>query len=77
MVLGPPGTHPHALSDKAWEELFEKEKRVHFSFHGYAIELMGLLFGRKGLERVSIEGYREEGTTTTPLAVSSLLPFDD
>jgi xylulose-5-phosphate/fructose-6-phosphate phosphoketolase len=71
MVLGPPGSHPHALSDQAFANLFTLDKPVHFSFHGYAIELKGLLFGRPNLDRVNIEGYQEEGTTTTPLAVST------
>lgn len=29
-------------------------------------EIKGLLFGRPNLERVSIECYKEEGSTTTP-----------
>lgn len=70
MVLGPAGSHPHALDDKAFEDLFTVDKRIHFNFHGYSVELKGLLFGRPNLNRISVEGYQEEGTTTTPLAVS-------
>jgi len=69
MVLGPLGSHPHALSNEAFADLFTPDKPVHFSFHGYAIELKGLLFGRPNLDRTNIQGYQEEGTTTTPLAV--------
>jgi len=69
MVLGPSGTHPHALSDAAFNDLFTSDKHVHFNFHGYPIELQGLLFGRRCAYRVSMEGYQEEGTTTTPLAM--------
>lgn len=58
MVLGSHGTHPHALSDEAFEELFTPDKRVHFNFHGYPIELQGLLFGRRSLQRISVEGYQ-------------------
>ncbi|KAF7327423.1 putative phosphoketolase [Mycena kentingensis (nom. inval.)] len=61
------GGHPHALSDEAFDALFTSSKPVHFNYHGYPIELKGLLFGRPRLDRVSIEGYREEGTTTSPL----------
>jgi xylulose-5-phosphate/fructose-6-phosphate phosphoketolase len=71
MVLGPLD-HPHALSADAFADLFTLDKPVHFSFHGYAIELKGLLFGRPNLDRINIEGYQEEGTTTTPLAVRRL-----
>ncbi|KAJ7220120.1 phosphoketolase [Mycena pura] len=59
-------SHPHALSDDAFAALFTRDKPVHFNYHGYPIELQGLLFGRRGVDRVSIEGYREEGTTTSP-----------
>ncbi|KAI9457143.1 hypothetical protein F5148DRAFT_353838 [Russula earlei] len=38
---------------------------LHINFHG-PIELKGLLFGRSHLESVTIDGYREEGTTTSP-----------
>ena len=70
MILGAFGTHPHALTEEAFETLFTKDKPIHFNYHGYPIELKGLLFGRPNLERVSIEGYREEGTTTSPFDVS-------
>lgn len=43
---------------------------IYFLKHGYPIELKGLLFGRPQLDRISIEGYNEEGTTTTPFDVS-------
>jgi xylulose-5-phosphate/fructose-6-phosphate phosphoketolase len=69
MVLGPPDSHPHALCESAFDDLFTPDKPVHFSFHGYAIELKGLLFGRPNPDRINIQGYQEEGTTTTPLAV--------
>jgi xylulose-5-phosphate/fructose-6-phosphate phosphoketolase len=57
MVLGPHGSHPHALSDAEFETMFTRDKWVHFNYHGYPIELKGLLFGRPGLDRVSIEGF--------------------
>ncbi|CAL1716765.1 unnamed protein product [Somion occarium] len=75
MILGPQGSHPHALEDTDWDALFTGDgesdgkgrRYIHFNYHGYPVELKGLLFGRQGLERVTIEGYREEGTTTTAL----------
>ena len=36
---------------------------------GYPTELQGLLFHRPNLDRVSINGYDEEGTTTTPFSM--------
>jgi xylulose-5-phosphate/fructose-6-phosphate phosphoketolase len=69
MILSATGSHPHALSDEAFDTLFTADKPIHFNYHGYPIELKGLLFGRPRLDRVSIEGYREEGTTTSPFDV--------
>jgi len=67
MILSPERLHPHALSEEDFESLFTKDRAVHINYHGYPAELRGLLFGRPRLEgRVSIEGYQEEGTTTTP-----------
>lgn len=56
MILGPHGSHPHALSDIDFEALFTKDRPVHFNYHGYPNEVKGLLFGRPGLERITIEG---------------------
>ncbi|KAF5359300.1 hypothetical protein D9756_003216 [Leucocoprinus leucothites] len=68
MILSHSGTHPHALDEEQFNMLFTKDRPVHFNYHGYSIELQGLLFGRPGLmERCTIEGYKEEGTTTSPL----------
>ncbi|KAI9736973.1 MAG: hypothetical protein M1834_000562 [Cirrosporium novae-zelandiae] len=66
MILQHDGAHPHALKPDDWDALFTPDKPVHFNYHGYAHELQGLIFGRDNLNRVSIEAYREEGTTTTP-----------
>lgn len=57
MILSAEGSHPHALSHTDFETLFTKDRPIHFNFHGYPIELKGLLFGRPHLGRVSMEGY--------------------
>lgn len=68
MILGPEGSHPHSLHDPDWDSLFTPNRPIHFNYHGYPQELRGLLFGRHNLgDRVTIEGYREEGTTTSAL----------
>ncbi|KAF2270153.1 D-xylulose 5-phosphate/D-fructose 6-phosphate phosphoketolase [Lojkania enalia] len=66
MVLGTEGTHPHALTDDDFDSLFTSDRAVHFNYHGYATELKGLLFARSSVHRITVEGYREEGSTTTP-----------
>ncbi|KAG2157887.1 XFP N-terminal domain-containing protein [Suillus bovinus] len=66
MVLGPHGIHPHALSDDGFNTLFTEDKNIIINYHGYPIEVKGLIFGRPAVDRIIIEGYREEGTTTSP-----------
>lgn len=66
MILGAYSSHPHALTDEAFDALFTSDVPIHFNYHGYANELKGLLFGRPNMHRVSIASYNEEGSTTTP-----------
>ena len=66
MVLGTEGSHPHALTSQDFDALFTAERFIHFNYHGYPNELKALLFHRPKLHRISIEGYKEEGSTTTP-----------
>lgn len=66
MVLWAESTHPHALDGAAFDELLTPDRKVFFNYHGYAVELQGILFGRPGLDRMQVSGYKEEGTTTTP-----------
>ncbi|RPA83210.1 D-xylulose 5-phosphate/D-fructose 6-phosphate phosphoketolase [Ascobolus immersus RN42] len=65
-VVGREGSHPHALSEAEFADLFNQGGGVVCNYHGYAKEVQGLLFGRDGVENWSVEGYREEGSTTTP-----------
>ncbi|KAI5465415.1 XFP N-terminal domain-containing protein [Mariannaea sp. PMI_226] len=66
MVLMAASRHSHALSTSEFSEMFPEDCPICFNYHGYAAELQGLLFGRPGLERMTVEGYKEEGNTTTP-----------
>lgn len=79
MILLAESKHPHALSQERFDELFTTDKPLLFNYHGYATELQGILFGRGGLHRMSVEGYREEGSTTTPfdmMLVNHVSRFD-
>lgn len=58
--------HPHSLTRNDFAELSTTEKPVCFNYHSYATDLQGILFGRQGFHRMTIEGYKEEGSTTTP-----------
>ncbi|KAG2180470.1 hypothetical protein INT44_003474 [Umbelopsis vinacea] len=65
MVLG--FDHPHALSSTEFESVFGDQQPIIFNFHGYNSVIKGLTFERKNVpDRISIHGYKEEGTTTTP-----------
>lgn len=79
MILAPESAHPHALSTQKFEEIFTRDRPVGFNYHGYAAELQGLLFGREGVQRMVVAGYKEEGSTTTPfdmLLVNGVSRFD-
>ena len=47
MALGPFGSHPRALSDTDFENLFTKDKKIVVNYHGYPHDVTKLLFGRK------------------------------
>jgi len=67
MVLEPPGEHPHALSDRDFDELFTTDKPVIFAFHGYPRLVHQLTYRRTNHDNFHVHGYKEEGTVTTPL----------
>src|SRR5579884_4213115 len=68
LVLERETSHPHGLDDEMFEALFTADSPVIINFHGYASAVKQLLFGRPHahMYRFHINGYQEEGTTTTP-----------
>lgn len=68
-ILADTGLHPHSLSADAFKVLFTEDKPIVVNYHGYPMEVKGLLFGRPNLGRVVVGGYQEEGTTTSPFDV--------
>jgi len=60
--------HENKISEIDFERYFTKDKPVIFNFHGYADTLEKTLFRFvNALGRISIHGYMESGSTTTPL----------
>lgn len=57
---------PRALDDAAFARLFGDGAPVVFAFHGYPHLVRELLFDRMPAHLVSIHGYQERGSTTTP-----------
>lgn len=66
LILQLDSFHPHGLSEAAFNALFTAEKPVIFNFHGYPVAVKQLLFDRPAFPRFKVNGYIEEGTTTTP-----------
>ncbi len=66
LILEKETIHPHGLDDEMFEALFTNDRPVIINFHGYPSAVKQLLFGRGVKDRFFINGYIEEGTTTTP-----------
>jgi xylulose-5-phosphate/fructose-6-phosphate phosphoketolase len=66
LVLESDSRHPHGLDQGMFDALFTDHCPVIFNFHGYPSALQQLLFHRGDTIRFIINGYQEEGTTTTP-----------
>ena len=65
MKLQPQSCHPHGLSDEDFDLLFTKDKPIIFNFHGYPSLIHELLYHRTN-RNLTVSGYIEEGTITTP-----------
>ncbi len=57
--------HPHGLTDDTYDTIFTKEKPIIFAFHGYPSLIHSLTYNRHN-HNMSVHGYQEEGTITTP-----------
>jgi xylulose-5-phosphate/fructose-6-phosphate phosphoketolase len=66
LVLGIPQKYPHGLEEDRFQRIFPLDTPVIFNFHGYTAAIKQLCWERPRPERFDINGYREEGTTTTP-----------
>ena len=65
MKLEPGTKHPHGLTDADYDALFTKDKPIIFAFHGYPTLVHELTYERTN-RNLSVHGYQEEGTITTP-----------
>lgn len=69
LILELDSHHPHGLTENAFARYFGRECPVVFNFHGYPSAVKHLLWHRPNHDRFEINGYREEGTTTTPFTL--------
>jgi len=65
MKLESPKKHSHALSNEDYDLLFTKDKPIIFAYHGYPTLIHELTYLRHN-KNISVHGYLEEGTITTP-----------
>jgi xylulose-5-phosphate/fructose-6-phosphate phosphoketolase len=69
-------SHPHGLSDAAFDALFTTDKPVVFAYHGYPWLIHRLTYRRTNHESFHVRGYIEEGTTTTPFDICVMNGLD-
>lgn len=66
LVLEEKEGHPHGLDEAMFFSLFTSDRQIVINFHGYPSAIYQLLYSRNVSWRCKINGYIEEGTTTTP-----------
>ena len=76
MRLADEREHPHALSNKEFDELFTTDRPVVFAYHGYPWLIHRLTYHRANHDNIHVRGYKEEGTTTTPFDMAMLNDLD-
>ena len=67
MRLQPESEHPHGLPDAEFDTIFTTDKPVIFAYHGYPWLIHRLTYRRTNHDNLHVRGYKEEGTTTTPV----------
>ena len=65
MKLQPSKRHPHGMTDTEYNKLFTKDKPIIFNYHGYPTLIHEFTYEREN-KKLSVHGYIEEGTITTP-----------
>ena len=74
--LMPHSEHPHGLEDRAFDELFTRDKPVIFAFHAYPWLIHRLTYRRTNHDNIHVRGYKEEGTITTAFDMTVLNELD-
>ena len=64
------------MSDADFDNLFTNEKPIIFAFHGYPWLIHRLTYRRTNHKNLHVRGYKEEGTTTTPIDLVVLNDLD-
>ena len=72
LTYGAIGTTKKKLDQKTFDEYFTFERPIIANFHGYPATLKGILRNYTSGARLSVHGFEEEGSTTTPLEMLAL-----
>lgn len=72
LTYGAIGTTEKKLDQKTFDEYFTFERPIIANFHGYPATLKGILRNYTSGARLSVHGFEEEGSTTTPLEMLAL-----
>jgi xylulose-5-phosphate/fructose-6-phosphate phosphoketolase len=72
LVLGIPQKYPLGLDDERFARIFPLGVPAIVNFHGYTAAIKQLCWERREPSRFEVNGYREEGTTTTPFMMQVL-----
>ena len=67
MTLQPREEHPHGLTDVEFDALFTTDRPTVFAYHGYPWLIHRLTYRRHNHDNLHVRGYKEEGSTTTPV----------
>jgi xylulose-5-phosphate/fructose-6-phosphate phosphoketolase len=68
--------HPHGLADEDFDALLTTDVPVVFGYHGYPSLIHRLTYRRANHANFHVNGYREEGTTTTRFDMCVLNEID-
>jgi xylulose-5-phosphate/fructose-6-phosphate phosphoketolase len=66
LALGIPQKYPLGLEEARFQRIFPIDCPVIYNFHGYTAAIKQLCWERPRNDRFDVNGYREEGSTTTP-----------
>jgi xylulose-5-phosphate/fructose-6-phosphate phosphoketolase len=66
LALGIPQKYPHGLDEARFQRIFPIQAPVIYNFHGYTAAIKQLCWERPRNDRFDVNGYREEGSTTSP-----------
>lgn len=58
--------HPCTIGTSLFNEHFTEDQPIVFNFHGYPVAIQKLLIGHPAMQRLTVHGYIDEGSTTTP-----------